>query len=385
MKSQNRLVFAFPLTNNLLKFIFKIMNKFFVPGLCSIIFIFSFTGCTSSCSSNSAHNDYYYDDYYYDYYDYYNTDNDNTKKESPTQKEETTQKEDLNKTDEPVVDTPKEEITEVKVEEPKEEPKVEEKEEPIEVKEEEPIKEEVVKEEEPAIVEVEEPVKEEEPIVDFSKTPVSIVSVQEPKRPSAKEMTLPEPKPQEPVPVTPKEEPKEEPKKEEVKIEEPKEEPKIAEVIPEPVVEPEKTEEDKEYERSVANMDSTVSKEEFAEDKAIILEIIEELDSVMRYANYKKWITYVDDESIRYWSKKQNLQKASSRLPGNGIIRLNTLEDYFKYVFIPARKGRAVDEIRYETPTSVKVVQVNGNMDIIYYSFYKINNEWKIHLPPLND
>jgi len=140
-------------------------------------------------------------------------------------------------------------------------------------------------------------------------------------------------------------------------------------------------EEDKEYNRSIGNL--TVSKDVFNEDKASIQQIIKELDVVMKEVSYKKWITYIDQESIDYWSKPVNLKKASSKLPKKGLV-LRSLEDYFKFVFIPSRAGRDVPEIRYETNTYVKAVQFQEEQDVIYYHFNKIDGKWKLHLPQVD-
>lgn len=137
-----------------------------------------------------------------------------------------------------------------------------------------------------------------------------------------------------------------------------------------------------EYKRSVSAVE--VSVEQFELDKRIIMSKITELDIVMEGKDYKRWLSYLDPESVNYWSKKANLQKASKRLPIKGM-KLNSLEDYFKFVFIPARAGKRVDEIRYETLTQIKAVQVNDDSDTIYYNFEKINGEWKVSLPPLDD
>lgn len=138
------------------------------------------------------------------------------------------------------------------------------------------------------------------------------------------------------------------------------------------------SENDKEYERSTTNV--SVTKEVFNEDKAKILNIIKNLTIYMQNFDYKGWVSCLDEESISYWSKRQHLQKASNRLPKKGL-RLNTLEDYFKFVFIPARTGHSVEEIRYESPTRVKAVQVKNETDLIYYNFHKVNGVWKLHLP----
>lgn len=136
-----------------------------------------------------------------------------------------------------------------------------------------------------------------------------------------------------------------------------------------------------EYTRSTLNVD--VSIDDFNEDKKRILQIINELNVIMGEMNYNKWETYVDSESLIYWSKKANLQKAASRLPIKGI-KLNSLRDYFIHVFLPSRKGHEVTEIRYETRTLIKAVQVTKENDVVYYTFRKINNDWKLYLPKID-
>jgi hypothetical protein len=139
---------------------------------------------------------------------------------------------------------------------------------------------------------------------------------------------------------------------------------------------------DEEYERSTRDLEVSVSKDTFEEDKKIILAIIHSLDTVMTEMDYEKWIDFLDPESVTYWSNRNNLQRASSLLPVKGL-KLRNLYDYFKYVFIPSRTGRTVSEIRYISPDYVKAVQVNETEDIIYYYFVKLNGEWKVRLPEI--
>ena len=188
-----------------------------------------------------------------------------------------------------------------------------------------------------------------------------------------------------PAPVVPEPE-KEEPKKTEPKKETPqKPEPKAEEVKkeePKPAApEKEDSKPSDEYKRSVGQV--AVSKDDFEKDKKEILRIIDELSGVMKDKNYKSWLTYVDSESLDYWQRPANLKKAQNRLPVKGLA-LRNLEDYFKYVFIPARKDRTISEIRYESNTYVKAVQVEDGEDIVYYYFNKINGKWMLHLPPIN-
>ena len=197
----------------------------------------------------------------------------------------------------------------------------------------------------------------------------------------------PDPKPKEEAKV----EPKPEPKKEEPKVQPKKEEPKVQPKKEEPKPEPKKEAvADEEYTRSVAQMaeGQSVDVETFNKDKEAVLALINELNSVMKEQNYRAWLNYLDEESKTYWSNKSNLKKAQKRLPVKGLT-LATLEDYFKYIFIPSRQGNEMDEIRYETESSVKAVQIRTDEkghyagDTVYYYLRKVNGSWKLHLPQM--
>lgn len=158
--------------------------------------------------------------------------------------------------------------------------------------------------------------------------------------------------------------------------------PPVIEQEPEPVIEEPAVEEDDEYSRSVG--DVAVSRDTFSEDKEKILAIISELDNIMKdpqsKKSYEAWVGYVAPDSIDYWRIRKNLQKAEKKLPVKGV-KLQTLQDYFKLVFVPARRGREVTEIRYISDTYIKAVQVQEEQVTVYYYFNKINNKWMIHLP----
>lgn len=137
---------------------------------------------------------------------------------------------------------------------------------------------------------------------------------------------------------------------------------------------------EQEYLRSVHNI--AITHETFNKDKADIMQTIKRLASIMQANDYKKWLTCIDRDSINYWSDKRNLYRASKLLPMKGL-QMNSLQDYFTYVFIPARKNRSVNEIRYDSETEVKAVQTEKNIDVIYYNFKKIGDEWKVKIPPI--
>lgn len=162
-----------------------------------------------------------------------------------------------------------------------------------------------------------------------------------------------------------------------VQKETPKAEKKQEEKKPEPKAEVKNDE----YTRSVGNLN--ISKDDFEADKKAIMAIISELDAIMKNKAYNKWLNYIDDESKSHWSKSSTLKKAQGRMPVKGL-QLKSLEDYFKYVFVPARQKSKISEIRYESSTYVKAVEVQEDQDLVYYYFQKINNKWLVHIPPLD-
>ena len=152
------------------------------------------------------------------------------------------------------------------------------------------------------------------------------------------------------------------------------------------VIEEEGDSSDDEYLRSIANLDETeaVSKQEFADDKHEILESISELAIIMETKDTLAWLNYIEEESKEYYKNPVNLRKAQRKLP-NKLIELKTIEDYFKYVFIPARRNSQIDEIRYISKTHVKAVQIREDMpDAIYYEFKKSNGKWLVYIPPVS-
>lgn len=140
-----------------------------------------------------------------------------------------------------------------------------------------------------------------------------------------------------------------------------------------------------EYLRSIGGIetDELVTQDEFEEDKAAILAIIDELSEIMQNQDALEWLKYIDKDSREYYSNPANLRKAQKKLP-NKLILLKNIGDYFTYVFIPARQVSRVDEIRYISKTEVKAVEVKEDEStVVYYFFKKINNQWYVHLPVL--
>ncbi|MBQ0003837.1 MAG: hypothetical protein KBT21_09915 [Treponema sp.] len=140
---------------------------------------------------------------------------------------------------------------------------------------------------------------------------------------------------------------------------------------------------DAEYERATKDLKGeTVSRDTYEKDKKVILAKIDELNVIMKSKNYKAWVSYIEPNSINYWSQKKNLSQASKQLPVKGV-QLKTLEDYFNYMFIGSRMGRKIDEIRYISSTSIKAVQVREDDVVIFYNFKKVNDDWLVEIPKL--
>ena len=142
---------------------------------------------------------------------------------------------------------------------------------------------------------------------------------------------------------------------------------------------------DEEYLRSVNTLETSdvVTKSEFEGDKAAILAIIEELADVMEEEDFNSWLDYISKDSISYYSSPKNIRKAQKKLPDK-TLQLYGIKDYFKHVFIPARKNKRVDEIRYISKSYVKAVHVKNDKSIVvYYYFVKVNGNWLVHIPEL--
>ncbi|GMO50502.1 MAG: hypothetical protein Pg6C_14380 [Treponemataceae bacterium] len=131
-----------------------------------------------------------------------------------------------------------------------------------------------------------------------------------------------------------------------------------------------------EYARSVAEFGGAISEDTFRADKAAIMKIISDLEKIMNATDTPQWRKYLSPSSTLYLRNAANLRIVSSKLPPQLILRND--EDYFKFVFIPARQGRKIDEIRYESATKVKAVQMIGNKDVVYYFFEKIDGRWLV-------
>lgn len=135
-----------------------------------------------------------------------------------------------------------------------------------------------------------------------------------------------------------------------------------------------------EYERSIEELKGeTITFDEFQKTKKDILQVISELNKIIKNKDYQSWLDYLTPESKEYWSDPVNLANVATRLPVKGI-KIRNLKDYFNYVFIPARLNSQVEEIRYSSKNVVKAVQPLEKEDLIFYVFENYSDNWLLTL-----
>ncbi|MBO7484598.1 MAG: hypothetical protein J6T84_00880 [Spirochaetaceae bacterium] len=135
-----------------------------------------------------------------------------------------------------------------------------------------------------------------------------------------------------------------------------------------------------EYERSIKQMEGTVvTLDEFQRTKKDILQVIAELNKIIKNKDYESWLDYLSPDTKEYWSDPVNLANVATRLPVKGI-KIRNLKDYFNYVFIPARQNSRVEEIRYLSKNTVKAVQPMEKEDLIFYTFENNGENWLLVL-----
>lgn len=120
-----------------------------------------------------------------------------------------------------------------------------------------------------------------------------------------------------------------------------------------------------------------ITKKDYVDTKSEIVSVVEDLNTITANSDYKRWRTYLSDEYVEYFSQKNVLQAVSEKLPIKGI-RLNSLNDYFNYVFVPSRKAIRVDDIKFTSPKTVDVIMHNAGSRLLIYSLEKREEQWKL-------
>lgn len=147
---------------------------------------------------------------------------------------------------------------------------------------------------------------------------------------------------------------------------------------PEPVVqEPVKPEPEPEEVVIATVGDVSITQKQYTETKSEIEIVVEELNTITQKSNYNGWLQYLSSDYKEYLSTPSVLKEVSEKLPIKGV-KINNLQDYFKYVFVPSRKNVRVDDIQFTTPTRVNVIMKESGTRLLVYSLEKIGTKWKL-------
>ncbi|PIE97930.1 MAG: hypothetical protein CR988_05405 [Treponema sp.] len=121
----------------------------------------------------------------------------------------------------------------------------------------------------------------------------------------------------------------------------------------------------------------TITKQDYIDTKSEISEVVDNLNEITKNNDYDRWLQYLSDDYIEYYSNKSVLAKVSKSLPVKNI-HLNSLQDYFKFVFVPSRKNIRVDDIKFLSPSAVNVIMRNKKGSLLVYILEKQAGRWKL-------
>ncbi len=139
---------------------------------------------------------------------------------------------------------------------------------------------------------------------------------------------------------------------------------------PEPEPEPEPQEEQVEVEISEELYEKT-----FDEVEAVI----GELNAIVREKDFGAWLGYLTQRYTDYYSNPNVLLQQSQRpvLERNEIV-LESIEDYFTYVFVPSRANLRLDDIVFLSDNTVEAIMVIDEKRYVLYLLKRVDDRWKI-------
>ena len=107
---------------------------------------------------------------------------------------------------------------------------------------------------------------------------------------------------------------------------------------------------------------------------------LEKIQKIIDEIDFINWKLHLTDEYIVKFSDPQYLKALSEKpqLKDQNIV-LNSLYDFFIYVFIPSRNNSNLVRIEFVNKQRVKTITIIKNTPYILYLLEKDkNNEWKI-------
>ncbi len=130
---------------------------------------------------------------------------------------------------------------------------------------------------------------------------------------------------------------------------------------------------------SGAQGEFAVSEEVYSRTFEEIGELIDQLNGIIRSADYERWLSHLSEEYIRTTSDPAYLREQSEKpLLRQADIRLRDLHDYFVYVVVPSRTQATLDEIEFVDENHVKAIALRRGQRVILYLLERDGGEWKI-------
>ncbi|MDR2079406.1 MAG: hypothetical protein LBP74_06785 [Treponema sp.] len=157
---------------------------------------------------------------------------------------------------------------------------------------------------------------------------------------------------------------------------EPEEPPAVVEPVSQAVPAPEPAEE------SVSFDPGSISEEVYVSTKTDVQELIRDLNSIIRAKNYGLWLSHLGDEYVKEKGSPEFLAETTAILMESQIQArrkvLNSLEDYFLNVVVPAHQNDRVDDIEFVTENRVKAYTVTEKGRLRLYDLENAGDGWKI-------
>jgi hypothetical protein len=124
----------------------------------------------------------------------------------------------------------------------------------------------------------------------------------------------------------------------------------------------------------------SISREVFDSTKSDVQHLIENLNTIIRNRDYAAWVSYLGDDYFTAISSEEYLTRISesARLKTQKIV-LQSPNDYFTHVVVPARANDRVDDIEFVSQRRVKAFTITGKgQRLRLYDLERIGEGWKI-------
>lgn len=153
-----------------------------------------------------------------------------------------------------------------------------------------------------------------------------------------------------------------------------KEDEVLIEKIEEPIQETQK-EELTEQEVIAEFGEVKITKKHYNDTMDEIKIVVEGLNKTTASKNYTTWLKFLSEQYKKTYSNPSILKTTSESLPVKGL-KLNSLKDFFNYVFVPSRQKIKVDDIKFLSPVKVNVIMLSKKKELLVYALEKFNEKW---------